>query len=165
MEKFINKYEYTDDVITEAMTAYWSMKNGGHHGRDAIIISMFSVVAALLNQWIFSAFFIVGLFVFIIISDYKRRKIIFNEIQRKKDFNPNEDLVIEVTVAADIHLKSGETERIASFEDIADFVESKNLIVLLFKNDATLTLHKGNFVEGNANDCLVYICDKIGKSA
>lgn len=49
----------------------------------------------------------------------------------------------------------------AAFSDIEDFIETKNLIVLLLKGSLTVALSKNGFKEGSAEECIAFLKENI----
>lgn len=168
-ENFINEYEYTPEISAEAVGAWWQ-----HKFRNGYIIMIILIVLIPLMQ--IPAAFLIGRFRFllmlevfpitvIILFRLKQTKAIQTERERMEVLFKDGTFVYQIELASEIHTVSSKGENHISYQDVEDFRETRNLIVLFLKGSMTLALHKEGFQEGSAEECITFLKAKIEKSS
>lgn len=162
MNEFVNQYEYTPQIISESVGAWWRKK---FRYVPPVCITM---IILLIFLFIFTKdylYLILELCPVLLLDLYflKIRRAIKHEQERVETISNGSPAIIKVTLNEKIHTESSQTERHVDYSSLEDLVETENLIVLMFKGSMTIALSKTGFLKGNYRDCLTFLHQIISK--
>ncbi len=165
MESFVNEYEYTPEVIEEALGT-WAKESGSSQRttRSAVFLMILAVVLMIFTK---SLYYIVVVIVaalcLLYLNKNQGRKLIKAEQRHIKENFGDEPPVFTITLGDDIHTKTKLGEQHIPYSRLENVVQTEHLIVLLFKQNMTIALHKDGFVQGNADDCMELLLTRKSK--
>lgn len=166
----VNKYTNTKEIVKEYQKAWWDYR----YKKEIIIMFIVLIIGIimLVAQLLENRFKLMSVLSFIILPimyfgmylykkkrAFKMEKERFNEIYKdvkNKEVTIRFDNVIKVTT------NKNTTE--VSYDKIKKYVDTKNLIVLLLKEDTTIALKKDSFVNGTEKECKKILDEKIKSS-
>lgn len=168
MESYINEYEYTYDIISESLTAWWHKKYNIKRGYllSGILCLLILFVCLYEKWWLFLALELLPLLLILFFHN-KVKVAVKLEQERMKVIFPDSAPVLRVEIGEDICMVTPKAETRVQFSDVEDIIETKNLIVLMVKGMMTVTLDKQGFKQGNADECMQYMkeyCIKYRKT-
>ncbi|MEE8885307.1 MAG: hypothetical protein SOI56_01910 [Eubacteriales bacterium] len=156
MKKFVNVYVHTPSLSEEVTKIWWRMK-----------FRLFYILLAVMAVVVFAAVLITGqpLFLFyeafpvleLIFISYRKKKVFKIEAEHEKEIYKDETPTVRVEIGDDIAAFTTRGADHVAFKDIRQIAESKDLVVMLSKNDVVITLKKDGFLEGTAEECVAYI--------
>ena len=160
MQHFVNEYEYTPDILKESTGAWWDCKyKDGYRSMlmVSIVIAVLSIImkrpVVLLME--FAPLFVVALFL------YKKKKAAQIEQERVDILFHGSSLTYRVEVGEDISVTSSKGKSRIQFSDVENYIETRNLIVLLVKGSMTVALDKRGFKEGTKEAFMSLLADKM----
>lgn len=160
MQHFVNEYEYTPDILQESIGSWWDYKfKDGYRSMLAVFI-LIAVLSIVMKRPVFlfaelAPFFVVVLFRF------KKKKSIQIEQERIDILFRDLDLFCRVEVGEDIYFSSLKGNRRIQFSDVENYIETRNLIVLLIKGSMTVALDKKGFREGTKEDFMSLLANTV----
>lgn len=168
-----NEYVYTKEIIEEYEKAWWN-----NHFKKlkicvllSIILGIIILIYGIFNHMISSLgiALIVFPFTLIILLYLKRKQATKLEIKRYnvlygsiKNGSIKKTMVIELDEEIKCSLDN-ENKRNISYDKVKGFIETDNLIVLLFDGNLLLPLKKDSFTVGNYEECKKFLLKKINK--
>lgn len=160
MVLFVNEYEYTTDIISESMAAWWGKKFRNGYISMGICI-LITLGLFLLRKRII--YLLLGLLcvLLIVLFKVKEKRSVKLEQERRAVLYKDTVPTIRIEIGEDIHVLTDKKENLISFSDVENVVETKNLIVLFVKGSMTVTLDKQGFISGNADECMNYLKEHI----
>lgn len=165
METMINEYEYTPEISAEAVGAWWQRKFRNGYITMIILIILIPLIQILTTFFIGRFRFLLMFEIFpiavIILFRMKQSKAIQTERERMEVLFKNETFFYRIELASEIRTISSQGENSIKYEDVEDFRETRNLIVLFLKGSMTLALHKEGFQKGSAEECTDFLKKKI----
>lgn len=162
MTKFINEYEYTPEIISETLGAWWQRKFRPGYICMIIIFMLILLLSLLKKPITFSPYIVLPLFVMVIFKIRERREI-KAEQKRVRALFKNQAPVFKVILAKDICARSPQGETHVGFEKLKNLIVTPNLIILLMEGNMTVALSKKGFQEGTPESCITYLKDYIKK--
>lgn len=156
MALFVNEYEYTTDIISESIAAWWGKKFRNGYISMGICI-LISLGLFLLRKRLI--YLLLGLLsiLLIVLFKVKEKRSVKLEQERMKVLYKDAVPIIRVEISEDIYTSTNKRESRISFSDVENVVETKNLIVLFIKGSMTVALDKKGFISGNADECMDYL--------
>ena len=168
MESFINEYEYTHDVISEGISAWWHKKYNFKKG--CLLCSILFLLILLLSlyekRWELLALELLPSLILMLMIPLLHKKVklaVQSEQERMRIIFPDGIPVIQVEIGEDICMITPKAETRVRFSDVEDVIETKNLIVLIIKGMMTVMLDKRGFQQGNADECMRFIKGNLTK--
>lgn len=165
MEIMVNEYEYTPEISAEAVGAWWQQKFRNGYVTMIILIILIPLMQILAIFFIGRFRFLLAFEIFpiavIILFRMKQSKAIQTERERMEVLFENGTFVYRIEFGSEIHTTSLKGENCIKYEDIEDFSETRNLIVLFLKGSMTLALHKEGFQKGSKEECIDFLKKKI----
>ena len=164
MKSFINEYEYTFDIISEGITAYWHKKYNIKRGYllSGILFLLLLLVCLYEKRWGFLALELLPLLLILFFHNKVKVAVKLEQERMKVIFLDNTPL-LRVEIGEDICMITPTAETHVQFSDIENIIETKNLIILMVKGMMTVTLDKIGFKQGNADECIQYIKEHFKK--
>ena len=156
MALFVNEYEYTTDIISESMAAWWGKKFRNGYISMGICI-LITLGLFLLRKRII--YLLLGLLcvLLIVLFKVKEKRSVKLEQERMAVLYKDTVPTIRVEISEDIYVSSDKRESRVSFSDIENVVETKNLIVLFIKGSMAVALDKKGFISVTADECMDYL--------
>ena len=160
MALFVNEYEYTTDIISESIAAWWGKKYRNGYISMGICTLLALGLFLLIKD---SVYLLLGLLcmLLIVLFKVKEKRAIKLQQERFKVLYKDAIPITRVEISEDIYTSTNERESRISFSDVENVVETKNLIVLFVKGSMTVTLDKQGFISGNADECMNYLKEHI----
>lgn len=159
MQNFVNEYEYTQDIMKESVGAWWDYKFKGGYRSMLVGFLLITIVAIVGKRPVLLLLEIIPVFV-IVLSILKKKKAIQMEQERSEVlFRSSASCRLEV--GGDISVTSPRGSNRIQFSDVENYMETKNLIVLLIKGGMTLAFDKNGFKEGTKDEFLSFLADKM----
>lgn len=160
VEKFINEYTYSEEMIRESLLAKWYDKNKKVYIAIAAFIIVMLVMAAVKQNWIFLIF--VALFIALgAFYELIKKRIVNEDVEKAQELYANGATSIRVEISDVIRAKSASNEKEIQYSDVTKLINSKNLILIVLKGGTTFTLSKDGFISGDAAECLQYLKKKV----
>lgn len=165
MKIFVNEYEYTFDVISESISAWWRRKYNFKMGciSSVLLALLIFLISLYKERWMLFAALIPLPFLYIIFILQKMKMAVKLEKEKIKVIFPDSVPILQVEIGEDICMITPKSETRVQFSDIEDIIVTKNLIILMVKGMMTVTLDKKGFKQGNAGECLEYLKGHIRK--
>ena len=141
MNHFVNEYEFTEDISEESIGCFMRDKAGKDYKFFLIFIPLSLVFAVVTKDIIFLflalALVLVSLLIIglIKLTTYRTVKV---EKERKKVLYPDGNPTFRIEIDKSIHIKNGEKENNIAFSDIVKILDTKNLIVIIFKGSLNI---------------------------
>lgn len=151
MQHFVNEYEYTPDILKESTGAWWDrMFRDGY--RSMLMVSIVIVVLSIvMKRPVILLAEVAPLFV-VMLFLLKKKKSIQLEQERVDILFRGLSLTYRVEIGEDISVTSSKGKSRIQFSDVENYIETRNLIVLLVKGSMTVALDKRGFKEGTKED-------------
>lgn len=151
MQHFVNEYEYTPDILKESTGACWDrMFKDGY--RSMLMVSIVIVVLSIvMKRPVILLAEVAPLFV-VVLFRLKKKKSIQLEQERVDILFRGLSLTCRVEIGEDISVTSSKGKNRIQFSDVENYIETRNLIVLLVKGSMTVALDKKGFKEGTKED-------------
>lgn len=162
MRSFRNEYEYTPDVMSEGITAWWKKKYNLKNGYllSGILFVLLLSGCLYLKRWEFLTLELLPLLM--IFFFYKKMKLaVKTEQEKMKVIFPDSVPVFHVEIGEDICMITPKADTHVPFSDIEDMIETKNLIILMVKGMMTVTLDKRGFKQGDVDACIEYLKERL----
>lgn len=160
MQHFVNEYEYTPDILQESIGAWWDYKyKDGYRSMLAVFI-LIAVLSVVMKRPVFLVAELAPLFV-VVLFRFKKKKSIQIEQERIDILFRGTDLFCRVEVGEDISFTSLNGNRRIQFSDVENYIETRNLIVLLVKGSMTISLDKKGFREGTKEDFMSLLANTV----
>lgn len=165
MKTFVNEYEYTFDVISESISAWWRRKYNFKKGciNSVLLALLILLISLYTEQWMLFVALIPLPLLYIIFIFQKMKIAVKLEQEKIKVIFPDGIPILQVEIDEDICMITPKSETHVQFSDIEDIIETKNLIILMVKGMMTVTLAKRGFKQGNAGGCIDYLNEHIRK--
>ena len=163
MDRFVNEYRYTEDVIEEGVGSWWKWKfKKLTYGVLALMV-LLAVLFLLSRNVSYLEFEIVGI-IFLVMFQIKKYAGVKNEKKRMHVLHPEEPPLFHVEIVGEeIMIRSKDACRSVSIDTVEGIAETKSLIVLFIQGLMTVTMRKDGFLEGTAEECLSYLKEKTGR--
>lgn len=158
MKSFINEYEYTFDIISEGITAYWHKKYNIKRGYmlSGILFLLLLLVCLYEKRWAFFALELLPMLLILFFHN-KVKVAVKLEQERMKVIFLDSAPIFRIEIGEDICMITPTAETHVQFSDIENIIETKNLIILMVKGNMTVTLDKRGFKQGNADACTQFM--------
>lgn len=151
MQHFVNEYEYTPDILKESTRAWWDCKYKDGY-RSMLMVSIVIVVLSIvMKRPVILLAEVAPLFV-VMLFRLKKKKSIQLEQERVDILFRGLSLTCRVEIGEDISVTSSKGKNRIQFSDVENYIETRNLIVLLVKGSMTVALDKKGFKEGTKED-------------
>lgn len=162
MESFINEYEYTNNVISEGISAWWHRKYNFKKGYllCGILFLLILLLSLYKKRWELLMLELLPALILLLMIPFLHKKVrlaVQTEQERMKVIFPDGIPVVQVEIGEDICMITPKAQTHVQLSDVEDIIETKNLIVLMVKGMMTVTLDKRGFKQGNADECMKYI--------
>lgn len=160
VDKFINEYTYSEEMIRESLLAKWYDKNKKVYIAIALFIVVMLVMAVVKRNWIFLIF--VALFIALgAFYELIKKRTVNEDVEKAQGLYEDGATSIRVEISDVIRAKSASNEKEIQYSDVTKLINSKNLILIVLKGGTTFTLSKDGFISGDAVECLQYLKKKV----
>ena len=153
MQLFVNECSYTDEVIEEAVKAWWDWKVKKQKILFIVILAVFAVYGIVAKNPFFlipAILSVVGL----ILIQVKVNNAIKLEKERVKVLSPDGPVLYKLVLGEQLVITLKDSTRSVSLDNIEGFAETKNLVVLFVKGMMTIPFDKSRFSSGNAEQLM-----------
>lgn len=157
---FINEYQYTPEILSEGMEAWWRKK----FKKGYIDMTVLLILIAL-SSFITWKLWLLTLEIlplsFMVLFQKKKKNAVKNEQERLKVLFKDTVPVFRVEIGEEIRMTTFNGERHVSFADIEGFMETDNLFLLFLKGNMAISLDKRCFLQGDEEGCRKYLKEHI----
>lgn len=161
MKTIVNKYEYTEELINESVSAWWVHKYK-KNSYFILAISILALILFFLKHQIFTLILAIAIpviYFFVLLNKIKTATKLELKVVRSLDKTP----VFKVTLDEQITLEYNNKKNNFSYDIIQSYLITTNLIVIIAKGYKTIALSKDGFVEGTFEDTIQLLDEKLGK--
>ncbi len=160
MQRFVNEYEYTPDILEESVGAWWDCKFKAGYRSMCVVFILIAVLSIVMKRPVLLLVELAPLFVIASLI-LKKKRAIQIEQERVSTLFHNSALSYRVEVGEDISVTSSKGNNRIQFSDVENYIETRNLIILFVKGSMTLALDKKGFKEGTKEAFLSLLADTI----
>lgn len=160
MQRFVNEYEYTQDILEESIGVWWDRKFRDGYCTMFVVFILIAVLSIVLRRPVFLLFEFCPLFG-ITLFRFNRKKAIQIERERMDILFRGLPISYRVEVGEDIFTISPKNTNRIQFSDVENYTETRNLIVLFIRGSMTLPLVKNGFKEGTKEDFMSLLAGKV----
>lgn len=171
MNYFVNEYQYTDEIISECITAQVRRRSIVLYIATAFFI-LYAFLLILLPCIYVGAFIFNGLsseelmvillpMMLIWLCVRRKNRAIKLSQERIRVLFKNTVPIYRIEIGEDIHMSSSRSESNISFSDVVKMIETENLIILMIRGNLTTILDKRGFKQGEADACKRYLRERI----
>lgn len=166
METIINKYVQTKDLVKEYQNAWW--KN--YFKKGIIVMSIILLVSIILFIQCYIKYNLINVgfialiaicVLYFILLYLKKEKAIKMELKRYNALFNNQDKEIKIKLQKSIEIEIDKNKREIFYDKVKNYIETKNLIILLVEGNMTISLKKDAFTKGSYEECKELLNNEI----
>lgn len=153
---FVNEYKLTEDILCETMSTWFDRK----HKKEKYILYCLGVIMgvfSVISQDIAFIVLTVLVVVAIVMLFINRRQGLQLEKERAKAFCESSSPIMKIELDDKICVSTATGSKDVAYSMVKHIVESKNLIVLILRDEMTIALKKDSFIQGDADACIEYL--------